>query len=252
MFTGFYTAASGMFTQQRILNVQANNVANMNTPGFKSEQVVSTTFQQTMLNRLEGGRYTPIGKGSPIRLTQDVVSNFDASSIEDTGRTFDVAIGGEGYFNIDVDGRRMITRNGNFDMDAEGFLILRGAGRVLGTRGPLQVGDANFEIAQDGTVYNSKGKKVDTVMISRPVEGAPVEKFTNGLYVVPVGQEATQLLDATGQVSLLQRMTERSNVDMNREMTMVIETQRNFQSCNNALKIVDQMNQKTASQIASL
>ena len=56
MFTGFYTAASGMLTQQRTLNVQANNIANMDTPGFKTERVVTTTFQQEFLNRLEDGK----------------------------------------------------------------------------------------------------------------------------------------------------------------------------------------------------
>lgn len=252
MFTGFYTAASGMFTQQRILNVQANNIANMSTPGFKSEQVVSTTFQQTLLTRIEGNTRTPVGKGSPIRLVEDVISNFDANMLEETNRPYDLAIGGEAYFNIDVNGRTMYTRNGNFDMDNEGYLILRGAGRVLGEDGPIYLGDSEFSVAPDGQVYDSRGRKTDTLLLSRPIEGTQFEKFTNGLYVVPQGQEETSMEPAEGEIAVFQYMTERSNVDMNREMTMVIETQRNFQSCNNALKIIDEMNQKTASQIASL
>lgn len=250
MLTGFYTAASGMFTQQRILNAQANNMANINTPGYKSEQVVSTTFQQTLLARIENGQRTYMGKGSPIRLVEDVVSDFDPSMLDVTNRPLDMAIEGEGYFNIDVDGRRMLTRNGNFAIDEEGFLILRGVGRVLGEDGPIEVENSDFAVAQDGSVYSSKGKLLDVMLISQPTDMAQMEKFTNGLYVVPEGQEE-ELLEQMDTVSVLQGVVERSNVDLNREMTMVIETQRNFQSCNNALKLIDQLNQKTT-QIASV
>ncbi|MEG1777545.1 MAG: flagellar hook basal-body protein [Angelakisella sp.] len=250
MFSGFYTVASGMLTQQRALNVQANNVANINTPGFKSEDVVCTTFRQQLLTRIEGGKQTYVGKGSPIRLVEDVASRFDASMVEETGRPFDMTIAGEGYFNIMVGDRTMLTRNGNFDIDKEGYLILRGAGRVQGEKGDIEIGGSDFTVNSEGQIYNGKGKKVDKLLLSAPAEGVQLEKFTNGLYVVPQGQEATGLSDVK-DVSVIQRCIERSNVDMNRELTTVIETQRNFQSCNNALKVIDQMNQKTAN-IASL
>lgn len=244
MFYGFYTAASGMFTQQRILNVQANNIANVATPGFKREQVVTTTFEQTLMKRMEGGNSGRIGKGTPIRLTEDVVSDFDASMLDQTGRAFDMAIGGEAYFNIDVAGRRMFTRNGNFDMDAEGYLVLRGAGRVLGEDGPIQLKDSNFTVTQEGEVIDSRGRTVDWLRLSRPVEGTAFEKYTNGLYTVPEGQEETSLQEVDN-IAVLQGTLERSNVDINRIMTEVIETQRSLQSCSNALKMIDQMNAKT-------
>ncbi|MEG1687136.1 MAG: flagellar hook basal-body protein [Angelakisella sp.] len=251
MFTGFYTAASGMLTQQRILNVQANNIANIGTPGFKSEQVVSTTFEQTLLSRLEGANSGKIGKGTPIRLVQDVASNFDANMVEQTNRPYDLAIGGEGYFTVEVGEREMLTRNGNFDIDPDGYLVLRGAGRVLGEKGPIQIGGAEFTVTADGTVYDAKEKMLDRLLIQQTTQGAQLEKFANGLYTIPQGQEETAL-QQNPDVMVYQGFTERSNVDINREMTMVIETQRNFQTCNNALKMIDQMNQKTASQIASL
>lgn len=251
MFSGFYTVASGMLTQQRALNVQANNVANVNTPGFKSEDVVCTTFRQQLLTRIEGGRQTYVGKGSPIRLVEDVASRFDASMLEETARPFDMTVAGEGYFNVMVGDRRMLTRNGNFDMDKDGYLILRGAGRVQSDKGDILVGGSDFTVTLEGEVIDGKGKELGKLLLSRPAEGTQLEKFTNGLYVAPQGQEATALEDVT-DVSIIQNCIERSNVDMNRELTTVIETQRNFQSCNNALKVIDQMNQKTANMIASL
>lgn len=250
MFYGFYTAASGMFTQQRILNAQANNIANINTPGYKMEQVVTTTFEHTLQTRIEAGNTGSIGKGSPIRLTEDVLSDYDPSMLEYTDRPFDLAIGGNGYFNINVDGRRMLTRNGNFDIDDEGYLILRGVGRVMGSRGELRVNGSDFTVSQEGEVISSAGRSLGNLMISMPTEEAEFEKATNGLYAVPEGSEELSLEEVENPV-IHQKTIERSNVDMNREMTSIIETQRNFQSCSSALQMIDQLNAKTA-QIASL
>ena len=126
MLTGFYTAASGMFMQQRTLNVLANNMANAATPGFKAERVVSTTFEQELLTRQERGNNGLLGKGSPVRLVQDVPSLFDPSLLKETNRPMDIAINGEGYFNIkSADEQQYMTRNGNFDIDDEGFLVLK-------------------------------------------------------------------------------------------------------------------------------
>ena len=66
MATGFYTAASGMLMQQRSLNVIANNMANASTPGYKTERVVSTTFEQELLMRQEGFQKTFIGTGDAV------------------------------------------------------------------------------------------------------------------------------------------------------------------------------------------
>ena len=251
MLTGFYTAASGMKVQQRTLNVQANNMANMNTPGFKAERVVSTAFEQQLLTRIEGGKRTVVGKGSPMKLVEDVPTTYDESLVRETLRPYDFAIMGEGYFNIQVGDQVMYTRNGNFDVDEEGFLILRGAGRVLGQRGEIEVGGSNFTVSPEGVIYNDRGRRVDTIAISQPREGVQMDKYANGLYSMDdQRQETDMLLIRNAKVS--QGYLESANIDLNREMTMVIETQRAFQSCSSALQLIDQMNQKTANQIASL
>lgn len=248
MFTGFYTAASGMLMQQRTLNVQGNNLANINTPGFKSEKVVSSTFDQELLTRIEGNSRTSIGKGSPIRIVENVPTNFDPSMLSPSDRPFDMAINGEGYFNVQVGDRTMFTRNGNFDIDNEGYLILRGAGRVMGRKGEIMVGGSDFTVEKDGTVYNNRGRRVDTMLVSLPDENTNLERFANGLYAVD--QEEGAMINIR-QPNVWQGYTERSNIDMNREMAMVIETQRAFQSCNNALKMIDAINAKTT-QIAQI
>lgn len=247
MLSGFYTAASGMMMQQRVLNVTSNNIANVHTPGFRTERVVTSTFEDVLL-RQEGGQ-SQIGGGSPIRIVEDVQSEFDPSYLQETNRPYDMAIVGEGYFHVQGTDRELMTRNGNFDIDEEGFLILRGVGRVMGEKKTeIQVKDAYFEVAKDGTVTDSKGKKIDKLKITLPAEGVRMEQYSNGLYFVP---DVTTNVPAEG-ITVNQGQIERSNIDLNREYTSSMESLRLFQSCSSALKIIDQINQKTASQIASL
>lgn len=247
MLSGFYTVASGMMQQQRTLDVLTNNMANANTPGFRTERTVATTFEDTLL-RQETANGAQIGGGAPITMMKNVPTNFDPSFLEETGRPFDVAIVGEGYYNIQGVDKQFLTRNGNFDIDDQGFLILPGVGRVLGKKGELQVKGSNFKIDTDGTVYDIKNKRLDVLNVTLPPADVQMQKYANGLYTVP----DVTANKASTNMTLQQGQLESSNIDFNREYTRSMEVQRNFQLCSSVLKIMDQLNQKTATQIASL
>ena len=261
MLAGFYTAASGILMQQRTLNVLTNNAANSKTPGYRAERVVSQTFDHELLVRMEGGTETAVGSGSPIRIVRDVPVDFEMSSLKETGRPFDMALVGEGYFNISVAAQQdaqgqetepaqiYLTRNGSFDVDEEGFLILPGVGRVLGQQGEIQIeGSAYITVEQDGTIRDSEGVLIDTLQITMPAQDVPLEKAANGLYYVTDQANNTVIYDA----AVYQGQLEQPNIDVNRELSLVMEAQRAFQSCSQALKIVDAMNQKSSSEIAAL
>lgn len=262
MLEGFYIAAAGMLTQQRTINVLANNMANVKTPGFKARRVLTETHEQTFATKLENATSEIIGPGEATRIVRDVATNFGENLLEETGRPFDMALVGPGYFNIQGENTQYLTRNGNFDIDEEGFLILSGIGRVLGEKGEIQVNGSYFTVETDGTVYDSEGGAIARLLITDPQaaegeaaaadpEGAndlPLVQMDNGMYTVAEGVENTP---AEGY-SVYQKVLERPNTDLNREYTLVMEAQRAFQSCANALKIIDQVNQKTATEIASI
>lgn len=249
MLSGFYTAASGMLTQQRTLNVLANNIANVKTPGYKSDRVVTTTFEQELVSRQEGGRKEKIGSGSPVLIVKDVETDTEGSTYQQTASPLDMAVRGEGYFTIlGSDGRTYLSRNGHFSMDAEGGLILEGVGKVLGKTGPIQVKSSDFTIAEDGTIHDASGKLEGSLRICRPDESAVMKKFENGLY--QVAEEGR--LETLDKPHILHKALEQSNIDLNREYTRVMETQRHFQACSTVLKGLDQINQKTVSEIGKL
>ena len=150
-----------------------------------------------------------------------------------------MALVGEGYFNIAGNNGTYLTRNGNFKIDAEGYLVLEGIGRVQGRNGSLLVKGADFSITPHGLVYNSEGVYVDRLLISKPADGTQVKKMDNGMFTA----EQTDIVDVT---TVYQNHLEQSNVDMNEEYTGLIEAQRALQACASALKMVDNINAKAA------
>lgn len=271
MATGFYTAASGMLMQQRALNVAGNNVANLKTPGFKAERVVQNVFGWELLNRIENGDNL-LGKGAPVAVVHDVPTDFDApSALEQTERPFDMAINGIGFFNILVKGEEgaeggeaedqiYLTRNGNFDIDPEGYLILRGAGRVQGEKGDIHVGGSQFRVDADGVIFDADDKEIDTFKISEANDNSLLTVARNGLYKADPDPKATPESAAgtitydTGETAgvhdvekpaIRQGWLETSNVDLNREMALLIQIQRNYDACRQAMKMVDAIDAKT-------
>ena len=192
------------------------------------------------MTRIEKNNNERIGSGSPVSLVDDVITNFNGSSLDETERPLDMAIVGEGYFNIQGEERQYMTRNGNFNIDQEGYLVLDGVGRVLGQNGAINLnGSSDFTVSSNGSIFDTNGQYVDRLLITMPAEGANMTKYNNGLY------SATGVVELNN-ATVYQNVLERSNTDMNLEYTRLIEAQRAFSSCSAALRIIDQMNAKAA------
>ncbi len=239
MLAGFYTAASGVLVQQRNINEIGSNITNSQTVGYRTRRVVQSTFQHTLLTRYEGGRYTTLGVGDPCSLVDVVETNFDPSTVKETNWPYDMAIVGDGFFNIQGENRQFLTRNGNFNIDEEGYLVLDGIGRVLGESGDLYVGGSDFRVNDEGYVFDNEGRYVDKLLITQPTADADTYRFDNGMYI-------TNNAEVVQDPAVYQNALERSNVDMNLEYTRLIESQRNLQACATALGIMDNINSKAA------
>lgn len=264
MSNGFFTAASSMLNAQRKLGVLSGNISNIKTPGYRAQNLVTTTFEQEMLIRLEKDNTQQIGAGAPIQVVEAVPTSFDPGALQQTERPFDVAINGEGYFQIqgvqlpdteyedalpgeEQRGDTYLTRNGSFDLDAQGFLVLKGVGRVQGLGGDIQLNSSDFTVERSGAIYQN-GKQVDTLLIVNPAEEDTPLHYGQGVFRIDDAENAQPV----AYVDVLQNTLEASNVDINREMTRVMEAQRALQAASTAMKIVDRMNQSAATEIASL
>lgn len=247
MLQGFYSAASGMMMQQRSLNLIANNLSNAQTPGYKTKRLLSTTFEQAYLARLEQGRYTGIGTGDPVRVVREVSDIMAVSSLGETGRPFDFAISGAGFFNIQgEDGQTYITRDGQFDLDEEGYLVLRGRGRVMGLGGPLKLDTSDILVDEYGEITNATtGAALGRLQLTIPNEDAEILEAATGLYQVNGGT-----IPAAAP-KVVQGALENSSVNLTDEMTQMIMAQRNLASASQALQMIDKTYAKAVN-IASL
>ncbi len=244
MLRGFYNAAQGMIVKQRQLDAIGNNIVNVNTSGYRKDEIVTNTFMDELI-LVNGRRET---SGHFLQTYADIsMTNLEQSNFTYTESNFDVAIYGNVYFNIrDNAGNVFQTRNGQWELDGEGYLILGKAGRVQGRNGDIFLGVDDFEINNDG-VITINGETVDTLLLTYIPPEADVDKIGNDLMLYEGGEQLPE-----GEFfDVIQGAWEHSNVDGNKEITQLMEAHRLYEANSKILKALDQINSK-AVDIASI
>jgi flagellar basal-body rod protein FlgF len=237
MDRSLYIAMSGAKQSLQAQNSNANNLANSQTTGFKSD--------------LEWFRSRPVnGAGYPTRvyaMTEKPATDFDSGPIQTTGRDLDVAINGEGWIAIqggDYDSKEAYTRAGDLRITPEG-LLKTGAGlQVLGQDGPITIPPAEkVTIGSDGTISIiplGSGNATATVEVGRIKLVKPnmqdMEKLGDGLLHAKNGQPLT----ADAEVRLTSGVLEGSNVNGFSAMVEMLELAKNFELQTKVMKSADE------------
>jgi len=246
MSRGFYALTSGMLTQQRKIDIHSNNLANVNTNGYKKEQATLTTFGDLMLQKVKGNEvYEEIGKASLITTIGETNNFHSQGSLVETGQVTDFAILEEGFFKVtDEGGQEFFTRNGSFNIDAEGYLVLEGTGRVQGENGDIELGTDKFSVTDDGNIIVGE-EEVDKIEVYGFADYDGLTKVGEGLFT---GNNSELV-----EVPEIAHMTlEKSNVDITKELTNMMESQRALQTASQALKMYDSINDKTVNEIGKV
>lgn len=228
MNLSFYTAAVGAAQQQDHLNVQANNIANVNTYGYKAQ---TPSFSSLMYGNVDGinNEKLPRGSGSKMEMTD---TDFQSGAIDETGRAQDYAILGDGFFALydPSSGEISYTRDGSFTLSQYQKADANGD---LKTSLMLSDGQGRF-------VLNNRGALL-TVTDGEAEQPVGVFDFSNTDGMVRVGENRFVPANKNGQVrfgtgTVKRGALEASNVDLAQEITKVIEAQRSFSY---ALKMVE-------------
>ena len=253
MLRGFYLASNGLINQQRTMDTIANNIANSQTAGYKNDLSVNNTFKRELI-LLNQGRKNKTGTFE-YRYTDKSFTQLKQGSFEFSESPVDVAIDGPVYFNIEnKDGETVLTRNGQFFVDNEGYLALDGVGRVLLENGPLKVDGSDFAISNSGevTVAGNSAGKLALTYIS---EMDNVEKQGDNAFTL-VKDENGQVSDGAipdGTVyNIIQGAFERSNVDVAVELTRSMTAQSSFESLSQAIKMLDGINELAANKLSKI
>jgi flagellar basal-body rod protein FlgG len=243
MNNAIYSATSGLLNRSRALDVTASNLANANTAGYKRDRLLTSAFGERLAYRLDAGSRTEIGGESHGAIVEEVYTDYSQGVVDDTGRALDFAIIGDGFFSIETaGGQEASTRDGSFQVDGEGYLRTATGGYVLGQGGRIQVGAGPVTIDSAGVV-TSGGQTVDTLSILVPdPEGNNQTKASDNVMSAPGGQGAFTGRIAAGKL-------ERSNVDVGEEMAAMMAASRAFQTCAQAVRILDAISQKTVNEI---
>ncbi len=249
MLKGFYNLTSGVVTHQRNLNVVANNMTNVSTPGYKQDRYTATTFDEVMYSRVgnQSSEGQEIGRQSYIRATSDVETDFTQGTLEPTGLALDFAINGDGFFAVQTaQGQVAYTRSGNFSLDENGYLCYPGFGRVLNPQGqPIQLGTDKIYADDHGVLYYEEGGALGQLGVFQFADNGALERNAQGLFV-GAGAQPTQT------VQVLNKYVERSNSDMIKQMTDMITFQRSLQSATQVMKMYDSLMTKATTEVGRL
>ncbi|MCM1334113.1 MAG: flagellar hook-basal body protein [Bacteroides sp.] len=244
MLRGFYNAAQAMINKQRQLDAIGNNLVNANTAGYRKDEVVLTTFMDELI--LVNERKETSGHFLQTYV-DDSKTNLEQSNFTFTDSNFDVGIYGNVYFNILArDGEVYQTRNGQWELDGEGYLILGKSGRVQGQNGDIYLGTDDFLIENDGTILINN-EPIDRLLLTYIPPEADVDKIGDNLMrydgdgAIPEGEF----------YDVIQGAWEHSNVDGNKEVTQMMEAHRLYEANSKILRYLDSINSR-AVEIASI
>lgn len=245
MQRGFYTLGSGMLTQNRILTGISNNIANADTPGYKKKIVTSSSFGSLVINRVNSAEKTPVGEMSLITAADQTNTIHSEGTLQSTERGLDFAVQGEGFFAVQGKNGVVYTRNGSFNVDDEGYLVLKNQGRVLGADGPIRVGTDSFTADSAGNLFVD-GRPAGTIAVYNFADYNNLKTAGEGMFTAAGGAERMQ------NPQLLWKTVEGSNVDAAEEMTRAISVQRSLQSCSQAIKMYDQVLARATTEIGKI
>lgn len=254
MVRGFYSAAAGVFTSQKSLNVISNNIANATTAGYKSQSTMEASFGEHMINRiseLDSVAQNNIGPGAYMTVNSSEYTDFTQGSLESTSRSVDMAINGSGFFLVESETYGpVLTRNGQFEIDSDGELYLPGVGKVLNDgESPVSLESSDFQVGTTG-VITVGGEEADTLYIVRPSEETVLKSVGNGVYQIDENGSYEQ--EDVENYSVLQGMLEKSNINMAQEMSKIIAGQNHYNSCVQIVKMYDKINELTVNQIGRI
>ena len=213
MSSGIYVATAGAVAQSNALDVTASNIANASTAGFKGARV---TFREA-LARAKSADTALVGAGTGA---------IDASNgvITQTGNPLDVAIDGDGYFAVDTARGVRYTRDGSFQLGADGKLVTSEGNPVRGTTGPIDVppGAAQIAIDADGTV-RADGAEVGKLELAH-LDRASITHDSDNLVM------SSKPAVAGPPVKLVTGAVEGSNVNVVRGVVDLVKVSRTYES----------------------
>ncbi|RMG57729.1 MAG: flagellar basal-body rod protein FlgG [Gammaproteobacteria bacterium] len=253
MMKSLWISKTGLDAQQQRLAVISNNLANVNTTGYKRQrasfedliyqQVRQVGAQSTQNTKLPSG----LSIGTGVRMVS-TARNFSQGNIVHTDNAFDVAIEGRGFFQVLLpDGNLGYTRDGSFKIDEQGQLVTSN-GYIVQPAVSIPSGALSVEIGEDGTVSVLQAganapTQVGAIQLADFINPAGLQAIGKNLFLETAssGAPETGTPGLNGLGTLQQGALETSNVNIVEELVNMIETQRAYEMNSKSISTSDQM-----------
>ena len=252
MLRGLYTSYTGMLNEQYRMDIMSNNLANADTTGFKKEGSTSQAYAEVMAVKIKDLTENP---NTPRRLGNmslgvkigETYTDFSQGSLRDTGNTYDIALGGSGFFNIEFTSKAgetstKYTRDGGFTITKEGYLVTKDGDYVLGENGRIQL-----STTAGTTVFDRNG---DIYQDDRLVASLKISDFEDTNYLTHYGETMWDAKEGAVEIDVedtdvRQGYLEMSNANVVKEMVNMITISRHYESNQKMLTSFDETLEKT-------
>lgn len=274
MIRGIYTAASGMMVQIEREDVIANNIANINTTGYKKDQAVIKHFPEFDAYRKDDekiitpfehkSKMTNIGKLGTGAFLDEVYTEFVQGSIIKTDNKLDFAIEGEELFVVEDKGKIVLQRSGNLSLSNDGYLINMNGARVLGysqdgRAGYIKINNKDFATGKNGSLINAEIEgdiqnignitkteaDMDKIMTVKVENKGNLNKIGDNYYSL----EGVGNIEISNNLKLHQGYTEQSTVNSVKEMVEMITCSRAYETNQKVLTTQNEMLGKVVSEV---
>jgi len=242
MQAGIMRLGQALLSYEDKISVVANNLANANTPGFKADSLSAFSFDDALSMQIENSD----NRDNLNTMYFAMQNHIDMSqgNLVKTDRSSDIALSGSGFLVVDTPQGQYYSRGGMLFVNDEGALVNAAGDYVLGQNGRIKVGAGEFQIAGNGLVL-SGGNIVGRLRLVDFADYTTLSKADNGYLQ---GGGAQKGASAT----VMQGYIEQSNVDITQEYLSMMSLNRNYQTTQTVIQILDQIHGSEASEIARL
>lgn len=251
MIRGLYTAAAGMMAREAEVDAISNNMANVDTPGYRKDEALAASFPKMLLSRI-GEQRVAVGEMGTGCIIDEVATSFAEGSVRMTGHPFDLAVHGNAFFAVrDENGEILYTRNGGFVLNENRMLVTGTGDAVLGEIAgePVEIFVPTGNLIVDESGYlngavDADGREVTRLYLRAKPDDAVWEKRGDTFFQ----GEAQQ---PVGMVRVEQGAYEGSNVDQAEEMIKLITATRAYEANAKVIQITDSTLDKLVNSVGS-
>ena len=238
MYRTIYIATSAAAVKDRQLEFINRNIANLNTIAYKKERVAFSSYVLQAQSPFEASTLVMLDP-KPI-----ITTDYTTGRLITTGNPLDLALKGKGFFVLE--GNRY-TRRGDFKLDSEGYLVNIDGKRVIGENSrPIKIPSGKVVITRDGSI-TVDGRKIARLKIVDFPAPYRLLKIGDSLYI-PKGQ----LQPIESKAEVIQGSLEGSNINIIREMTLMIEATREFETFQKTIRAIDEASSKAINEIGRI